>query len=95
MGGGCESPDNGMPTGCCDISADISVGLADVAVADTYHKKQVSTLDAPQPPPALPVASDVSNLFSDYSGTFVVKDLSLSVPSPGTHTYLVTNRFRI
>jgi len=96
MGGGCETPDNSMPAGCCDISADISVGLADVAVAaDAHHIKQILPLDAPQPPPALPVASDLSRLFSDHSGTFVTDDVSLSVHSPGTHTYLVTNRFRI
>lgn len=95
MGGGCESPDNSMPTGCCNVSTDISVGLSDVAVADTHHKKLILALDAPQPPPALILATDLTILLSDASDKFIIERLSFSIPSPGTRTYLVTNRFRI
>ena len=93
--GGCEMPDNGIPTGCCDVSTDISVGLPDVAVADSHHFKQVLALDAPQPPPALIFATDLSVQVSVHSVKITVNDFSSSVSSPGTHTYLVTNRFRI
>ncbi len=92
---GCEMPDNGIPTGCCDVSTDISVGLPDVAVADSHHFKQVLALDAPQPPPALIIATDLSVQVSDHSVKIAVNDISFAAPSPGTHTYLVTNRFRI
>lgn len=95
MGGGCESPDNGMPTGCCNISTDISVGLPDVTVADTHQFKQLLTLDAPQPPPALPISIDLSIPSSDHSQTFVIYELSRSDHSPGTYTYLLTSRLRI
>lgn len=95
MGGGCDTSDSGLVTGCCEVSTQVDVGLQDVAMTDSHHNKQVLSLDAPQPPPAIIITSEFLLPLSDLADKLAVNDFSISVPSPGTHTYLVTNRFRI
>ncbi|HED17706.1 MAG TPA: hypothetical protein ENI64_12950 [Gammaproteobacteria bacterium] len=95
MGGGCDTTANNVFVGCCDISTHVDIGLQDVAMADTHHSKQVLSLDAPQPPPAIITAYELSLPIIDVSVTLSISDFSLPGPTPGTDTYLVTNRFRI
>jgi hypothetical protein len=98
MGGGCDTdiPDGVTLTGCCDVSTNINVGLQDVAVvADSHHNKQVTSLDAPQPPPVILTNIELFIPLSNDSNALFGTDLALSLSSPGTHTYLITNRFRI
>lgn len=94
MGGGCDTTDNNITSGCCDVSTDINTGLQDVATA-THFSKQILSLDAPQPPPAIIISNEFSLHISNNPVAFTVRDYSLHVPSPGSLTYLVTNRFRI
>ncbi|VAW90749.1 hypothetical protein MNBD_GAMMA21-1827 [hydrothermal vent metagenome] len=94
-GAGCEIPDSGMRTGCCDVSTDISVGLADAALTDTHHYKQLLALDVPQPPLALIPIPDFTIPSSDVFDKFSVYEFALSERPLGTHTYLITSRFRI
>jgi hypothetical protein len=95
MGGGCDTTDAGIVSGCCDISTKTNVGLQDVAVADSHHSKQVLLLDAPQPPPVVLTTNEILIPLPDATNALVIYDAFLSFSSPGTHTYLVTRRFRI
>jgi len=89
MSGGCLSPPGSLATGCCDVTVDIETQ----DTTTTTEAKLVTQLDAPQPPPAIfasprlatPPLQLVNTVFEHHSPPW----------SLGTHTYLVTNRFRI
>jgi len=95
MGGGCEIPETGNITGCCDVSTDITVGLDNTTVGDPHYYKPLLTLDTVQSLVLLISSAELSTPASYVSSKFATHDFALSVPPPGTHTYLVTNRFRI
>jgi len=95
MGGGCDSLGVESQSGCCDISTNINVGLQDVAVADSHHSKQVLSLDAAQPPPVILTTNEILLPLPSASLAVDINDIYLALSSPGTHTYLITNRFRI
>jgi len=94
MGGGCDTSDNNITSGCCDVSIDVNTGLQDVATA-THFSKQILSLDAPQPPPAIIISNEFLLPVSNNPVTFAVRDYSQHVPSSGSLIYLVTSRFRI
>ena len=94
MGGGCDSSAEGILTGCCELSSMVDVGLQDVARADSLNHKLVLLLEAPQPPPEI-ITSKIILPFRIISQSAVTIDLSNINPTPGNHTYLVTQRFRV
>ena len=91
-GGVCEMSDTGKPTSCCDVSTDITVGLSDVAIADSHHHKQLLALDVLLPLPDLILVTNLNIPSPAKSDTY---DFTLSTSPSGTHTYLTTHRFRI
>ncbi len=94
MGGGCDASAEGLLTGCCEVSTTVDVGLQDVARADSLNHKLVLLLDAPQPPPAI-ITSKIILPLRIISLSAVTSDQSSINPTPGNHTYLVTQRIRV
>lgn len=92
MGGGCDSTPGSMATDCCDVTVDVD--MQDMTVAATTAAKLITHLDAPQPPPAAPVSTELKLTLPNHPVHPHPHDYSLS-GSPGTQTYLVTNRFRL
>ncbi|VAW69466.1 hypothetical protein MNBD_GAMMA09-1997 [hydrothermal vent metagenome] len=95
MGGGCETSQNTKMSGCCDVSTQINVGLQDIVVADAHHSKQILSLDAPQPPPAIIIEYQVSVPLQGVTRNLNYKDFQYSTAFSGTGIYTRTNRFRI
>ncbi len=95
MGGGCDLSDSDILSGCCDVSTQVDVGLQNIVVSDSHQGKQVLTLDAPQPPPAILSTNELLFSISNASSALFVSSKSLSFLSPDTPLYRVTNRFRI
>jgi len=91
MGGGCDSAPGSMATDCCDVTVDVE--LQDVAVAETAAKL-ITQLNAPQPPPAVPITTEFKLALPAHPVHPSPHDSPLPWSS-GTHTYLATNRFRI
>ncbi len=94
MGGGCDASAEGMLTGCCEVSTTVDVGFQDVARADSFNHKQVLLLDAPQPPPAIITGKIILPLRISPESSVIPNLFSVN-PLTGTHTYLVTQRFRV
>lgn len=92
MGGGCGSAPGGMAADCCEVTVDVE--LQDVTVTATTVVKLITQLDAPQPPPAVAATTEFSFVLPDHPAHPNLHDYALAW-SPGTHTYLVTNRFRL
>lgn len=93
MGGGCDLSNSDVLSGCCDVSSQVEVGLQDAVASDTHSTKQLLTLDAPQPPPAIFSTNELSLI--NASSSLVIKNKPLLLSSSGTPVYRVTNRFRI
>lgn len=97
MGGGCDTADNDvvLSTGCCEISTQVNVGLQTLAVPDSHQNLQVAVLEAPQPPPApvalIPTAYNSARTIHSLNKT----GFTSALPSYGSLTYLITQRFRI
>jgi len=76
-GQGKESYPSSENASCCDVSTQINIGLQNTVAADVHHHKQIFSVDAPQPPPAiiteyqtaLSLASITRNLI--YKITFI------------------------
>ncbi|MFV1993006.1 MAG: hypothetical protein ACC635_03810 [Acidiferrobacterales bacterium] len=94
MGGGCDVSAEVTLSGCCEVSTMVDVGLQDVARADSLNDKLVLLLDAPQPPPAI-ITSKIILPLRIISESSVASNLFSIDPLTGTHTYLVTQRFRV
>lgn len=93
MDGKCyQQPDMPMSTqGCCDISYEQAPSAT--GITPGVHVQQVLLLDAPQPPPALPLEPPDPHLPGrSYAG---IDYFPVPSWSPGTWTYLLTNRFRV
>ncbi|VAW57397.1 hypothetical protein MNBD_GAMMA07-1285 [hydrothermal vent metagenome] len=95
MGGGCDDKNGLMSSGCCDTQVKIDIGLQDTVSVDTHHAKQVTSLDAPQPPPAIILAYQISLPLINRSHNRILNIFSPSTASLGTDTYFKTQRFRI
>lgn len=92
MGGSCQGqagPVSGAAD-CCQVSYEPVPSAA--AIAPDFHAQQVLLLVAPQPPP-LPATFILPNLAN--SRLSLRFNHPRSLPVTGTHTYLLTNRFRI
>lgn len=92
MGGACQDQAGPAPSpaDCCQVSYEPVPSAT--AIAPESHAKQVLLLDAPQPPP-IPAAFILPDFTT--SRTSLRFNHSRSLPVTGTHTYLLTNRFRI
>ncbi|VAW64416.1 hypothetical protein MNBD_GAMMA11-518 [hydrothermal vent metagenome] len=95
MGGSCEYSENDQISGCCDVSTQINTGLQNIAVADVHHSKQILSLDAPQPPPALIIEYQVSLPLQSTIRNLVYQDFQYSAAFSGTGIYSRTSRLRI
>ena len=93
MGGGCDNAPGEIVTGCCDISVELYVQNS--VVTSTLEEQLVTQLNASQPPPSVLTTTETNlDLYIEASN---LRHSNNSVASwlPGTHTYFVTNRFRI
>lgn len=92
MDGGCQEQAGSVssPADCCQVSYEPVPSAT--AIAPESHSLQVLLLDAPQPPP-IPATFILSDFATSRSSLRFIYPRSLSVT--GTHTYLLTNRFRI
>ena len=92
MGGSCDFS-NGLAVGnCCDVTVDIDT--QDGVVVSSTEARLVTQLDAPQPPPTL--APEVNIVIALTELTSLPRfQYSTTSWSAGTHTYFLTNRFRI
>ncbi len=92
MGGGCQGRTGPVssPSDCCQVSYEPVPSAA--AIAPEFHAQQVLLLVAPQPPP-LPATFILPDFASNR--TSLRFNHPRSLPVTGTHTYLLTNRFRI
>lgn len=96
MGGGCHSTDNnGLVSGCCNIHAQIKIGVQDAGDTDAQHTKPVLSLDAPQLPIAIIIAYQITRPLFEGLNKFVLNAFSPSLTSTGTQTFSETLRFRI
>jgi len=95
MGGGCDTSDSGLLTGCCHLSIQVEIGFQDIIINDVHHSKQVLSLDAAQPPPAIITAYIFTLPTLSASNKFILNNFSYSLGSLGRHTYIETNRYRI
>lgn len=95
MGGGCETSDNGVFSGCYDTSTVIDTGLQELAIGDSNHSKQVLSLDAPQPPPAIILITHLFLPETKLNNKITIELFTHPEPSSGIATYQITNRFRI
>ena len=91
MDGKCFHQQDMPAQGCCDISYEQAPSAT--GIAPGTHAQQVLLLDAPQPSPALLFKPPDPPLTGGY---YTGIDY-FPVPSwsPGTWTYLLTNRFRV
>lgn len=83
-----------MPTGCCTVTADLHVGLTDVAVADAHHDKYIYSLATPPSSPSI-INTIALIPYSILAKTVTIQYGTLPAPSTGSDTYLLTQRFRI
>jgi len=95
MGGGCETSDNGVLSGCCDTSTVIDSGLQELVLSDSNHSKQVLSLNAAQPPPAIILITHLFLPETRFNYITAIEPSTLSESTSGIAIFQITNRFRI
>jgi len=93
MGGGCDNAAGEIGTGCCDISVNFDVQYSVVTL--TLEQQLVTQLNASQPPPSLLTTNETHFALYNEASNRRTSNNSVAFWLPGTHTYFVTNRFRI
>lgn len=93
MGGGCQTPPGEAPTGCCDVT--VEVEMQDPAVSSSVEVQLVDLLDAAQPPPTILTNTEITLALSGESDRTGFDYHPPPSWLAGTHTYLITQRFRV